>query len=166
MKLRLRHLRIDLSHFIVPAIRFLSSGDKTNTYVPQNLFSATIISFFMVLAQLMLLVRGEATHHDDDTRANDVHMVSESQKLREARGYVKDAAPFVLGLLHLTLVCISISTSGASMNPARSFGVAVISGQWVHHWVYWAGPYGGAILAALAFNYFGAFPKESRSHDE
>ena len=79
-------------------------GDGTS--VESVLLMETIISFFMVLAQLMLLVRGEATHHDDDTRANDVHMVSESQKLREARGYVKDAAPFVLGLLHLTLVCI------------------------------------------------------------
>ena len=139
-------------------------GDGTS--VEGVLLMETLTSFVMVLAQLMLLVRGEATHHDDDTRMNDVHMVSESQKLREARGYVKDAAPFVLGLLHVILVCISISTSGASMNPARSFGVAVISGQWVHHWIYWAGPYGGAMLAALAFNYFGAFPKESRSHDE
>lgn len=41
--------------------------------------------------------------------------------------------------------------SGASMNPARSFGPALASGAFTHHWVYWAGPCGGALLGALAY---------------
>jgi glycerol uptake facilitator-like aquaporin len=41
--------------------------------------------------------------------------------------------------------------ANASMNPARSFGPAVASGAWDHHWIYWAGPVAGAVLAVIAY---------------
>jgi MIP family channel proteins len=41
--------------------------------------------------------------------------------------------------------------SGASMNPARSFGPALIGLYFPHHWVYWVGPILGATLGALAY---------------
>lgn len=41
--------------------------------------------------------------------------------------------------------------TGASMNPARSLGPALLSGQWEHHWLYWIAPILGAQLAVLVY---------------
>lgn len=41
--------------------------------------------------------------------------------------------------------------TGASMNPARSFGPALAAGEWADFWIYLAGPIAGAALGALAY---------------
>jgi len=43
--------------------------------------------------------------------------------------------------------------TGASMNPARSFGPALVSGIWEGHLIYWVGPIIGALLAALIWEH-------------
>jgi MIP family channel proteins len=41
--------------------------------------------------------------------------------------------------------------TGASMNPARSFGPALASGTWTDFWIYVTGPIAGAALGAFAY---------------
>lgn len=43
--------------------------------------------------------------------------------------------------------------TGASMNPARSLGPALIGRMWQHHWVYWVAPILGAQLAVIVYRY-------------
>jgi MIP family channel proteins len=58
--------------------------------------------------------------------------------------------PFTVGMsvfvIHMSLVPIT----GCGVNPARSFGPAAVNGCWENQWIYWVGPYCGAILAVFA----------------
>ena len=62
-------------------------------------------------------------------------------------------------LLHL----VGVPLTGASMNPARTLGPAIVSGFWEFHWVYWVGPIIGGIIAGLIMNYIFVKPAEKEA---
>ena len=70
---------------------------------------------------------------------------------------VDPAAPKIGGLaIGLTIGADILAIgplTGASMNPARSFGPAVASNFFEGHLVYWIGPIIGGVLAALLYNW-------------
>ena len=63
-----------------------------------------------------------------------------------------------VGLVVAACVLVGGPFTGASMNPARTFGPAIY-GHWDMHWVYWAAPITGACLAALVYGLVWAEPQ-------
>lgn len=64
---------------------------------------------------------------------------------------LRTANAMVIGAVVFLGALVGGSITGASMNPARSFGPAVFSNSWEYHWVYWLAPLSGAMLAILVF---------------
>jgi aquaporin Z len=55
------------------------------------------------------------------------------------------------GALVATFIILAAPISGMSMNPARTVASAVAARRWMAVWVYFAGPFGGMLLAAELF---------------
>lgn len=58
---------------------------------------------------------------------------------------------FTIGLTVAACILAIGPLTGASMNPARTFGPAICGKHWDMHWVYWAGPVFGASVAAFVY---------------
>ena len=70
----------------------------------------------------------------------------------DTRGLAR-MAPIAIGLAVLVDHLIGVPLTGASMNPARSFGPAAIANFWDNHWIYWAGPLIGGGLAGVSYTF-------------
>lgn len=60
--------------------------------------------------------------------------------------------PFMVPFLYAVMVPLEAAISGTSTNPARTFGPAIISGQWQGWWIYWLGPAIGTLAAILIWS--------------
>lgn len=54
------------------------------------------------------------------------------------------------------------------MNPARSFGPALYTGNWANQWIYWVAPLSAALITSVAFKliFHREVPKPLRQVDE
>ncbi|HBS29032.1 MAG TPA: aquaporin [Phycisphaerales bacterium] len=105
----------------------MSTGDGANLLGVLTL--ETVATFF-----LMIVILGSAV---------------------DQRGVGKTSAVggFAIGLVVSANILAIGPLTGASMNPCRSFGPALVGGHWAMHWAYWAAPVAGAVLAALAWKH-------------
>ena len=69
------------------------------------------------------------------------------------RGKTVKIGAFGIGLVVAVDILAGGPVTGASMNPARSFGPALVAGRFDFHWLYWVGPIVGAVAAALVYHH-------------
>ncbi|XP_078431225.1 aquaporin NIP1-1-like [Wolffia australiana] len=106
--------------------------------IPQGSNAQSFALEFIITFYLMFVISGVAT----DTRS------------------VGELAGLAVGATVLLNVLFAGPISGASMNPARSLGPAIVGSRYEAIWVYIAAPIGGAIAGAWAYNLirFGSSP--------
>ncbi|KAJ3680606.1 hypothetical protein LUZ60_016884 [Juncus effusus] len=78
-----------------------------------------------------------------------VHVASDPRTSKPKKKPSSLLGPLAIGLVAGSLVLATGPLTGGSMNPARSFGPAVISGTYGNQAAYWVGPFLGAALAAV-----------------
>jgi aquaporin Z len=71
----------------------------------------------------------------------------------DERGRAVKIGAFGIGLTVAFAILAGGPVTGASMNPARSFGPALVAGHWQWHWVYWVAPILGGVGAALVYHH-------------
>lgn len=59
--------------------------------------------------------------------------------------------PLEVGLTIFLVHVVLIPFTGCSINPARSFGPAVVNNYWRLHWIWWVAPLLGGLLAATVY---------------
>lgn len=72
----------------------------------------------------------------------------------DEKGTWKTIGGFGIGLTIMCDILMGGPLTGASMNPARTFGPALAAGYWDNHIVYWIGPLAGGALAGLVYGRF------------
>ncbi|XP_052192357.1 uncharacterized protein LOC127801369 [Diospyros lotus] len=76
---------------------------------------------------------------------------------RSARdSHIPVLAPLPIGFAVFMVHLATIPITGTGINPARSFGAAVIYNNdkvWDDHWIFWVGPFAGALAAAVYHQY-------------
>jgi aquaporin Z len=71
----------------------------------------------------------------------------------DERGKAVKIGGFGIGLTVTFDILAGGPVTGASMNPARSFGPALVQGYWDWHYLYWIAPIVGAVVGALIYEH-------------
>jgi len=76
----------------------------------------------------------------------------------------KNMAPFIIAAVYASGVLFAFEFTDASLNPARSFGTAIVTGYWKNHWIYWVGPNIGTLFAVMFFKIFETHWTDEEKH--
>ena len=66
-----------------------------------------------------------------------------------------------IGLASILGYLFAVPLTGGSMNPARSFGPAFVTGFWKDHWIFWVGPLAGGAIAAFVHEFLASTDRRS-----
>ncbi|HEX3701932.1 MAG TPA: aquaporin [Vicinamibacterales bacterium] len=69
----------------------------------------------------------------------------------DPRGSFKQISGLAIGFTIAFGVLMSYAITGGAMNPARAFGPQLVGDFWKHWWVYYVGPFAGAVIAASVY---------------
>jgi MIP family channel proteins len=69
----------------------------------------------------------------------------------DPRGTFKAIAGLAIGLTITMDVLMGGPLTGAAMNPARALGPELLSNDWDNFWIWYVGPFAGAVIAAVAY---------------
>src|SRR5579884_969048 len=69
----------------------------------------------------------------------------------DPRGTFKQVAGLAIGFVIAFDVLMAYALTGAAMNPARAFGPQLAGDHWAHGWVWYVGPFAGAVIAASLY---------------
>ncbi|PWN39286.1 aquaporin-like protein [Ceraceosorus guamensis] len=106
-------------------VRMVQNALGLGVSVVQGLFTEALLTAVLVFTVLMLAAEKHRSTH---------------------------LAPLGVGLSVFVCHLFGISQTGCGINPARSFGPSVVSGQFErYHWIYWIGPILGSLFAAVFY---------------
>jgi aquaporin TIP len=78
----------------------------------------------------------------------------------DPRGAFAAIAGLAIGLTITMDVFLGGRITGAAKNPARAFGPELAGNTWTGWWIYWIGPFAGALLASLVYEYLYLRPEQ------
>lgn len=81
-------------------------------------------------------------------------IVSVATDVRVTPGFAALAIGFTLAAIHL----VGIAVTGTSVNPARTIGPNLISGDWDDVWIFLTAPFVGGVVGAFAYRGLGPRP--------
>ncbi|CAG8956036.1 hypothetical protein HYFRA_00008892 [Hymenoscyphus fraxineus] len=75
-------------------------------------------------------------------------------------------APIGIGFAYFISQLVGIEWTGASLNPIRSLAPCIVNRSFTHyHWIYWAGPITGTILAVVIYKLVKALEYETAQEE-
>jgi aquaporin TIP len=78
----------------------------------------------------------------------------------DPRGSFQQIAGLAIGFTIAFDVLMAYGLTGAAMNPARAFGPQLGGNHWAHFWIWYIGPFAGAVIAASLYELLYLRPTE------